>query len=106
MRKIIVLVVMALFFLAGCSNDKEDTSNLNTVRIIDLAFEPATLTVEPGDTVIWVNEDSTAHKIKSSTFNSQNMKKADSFSHTFEQPGVYEYVCDIHPKMTGKIVVE
>ena len=102
----LTVLILSLVILFGCAKNKEDTGDLNTVRMVDFAFEPETLTVKVGTTVIWVNEDSAAHKIKSSTFNSQNMKRADSFSQTFSEPGVYEYICDIHPSMTGKITVE
>jgi plastocyanin len=28
-----------------------------------------------------------------------------TFERTFDQPGTYEYVCAVHPYMTGKVVV-
>jgi len=109
--RLIILVVMAMLVVIGCTNDystdgNSDSGGLNTVRIVDFTFEPVTLTVTAGTTVVWINEDAAPHKIKSSTFNSQNMKKADSFSQTFSEPGVYEYICGIHPSMAGKIIVE
>ncbi len=111
--RMMVVVLIALLVLVGCTktegNSDSTNSNsgdLNTVRIVNFAFEPATLTVKTGTTVVWINEDSAPHKIKSDVFNSQNMKRADSFSQTFPEAGVYEYICDIHPSMTGKIVVE
>jgi plastocyanin len=30
----------------------------------------------------------------------------EEFSYSFTDPGTYEYYCSIHPKMTGKIVVQ
>ena len=107
----VVVVAMALLVLAGCSkivdtSTKVPIEDINTVRIVDFVFEPAALTVKAGTPVVWINEDSAPHKIKSDTFNSQNMKKADSFSQTFTQTGVYNYICDIHPSMEGKIIVE
>ena len=37
---------------------------------------------------------------------SKAMDTGDSYSHTFNTPGTYQYFCYIHPHMTGAIVVE
>jgi plastocyanin len=34
------------------------------------------------------------------------MDTDEKFSHTFDKTGTYPYYCTIHPKMTGKIVVQ
>jgi plastocyanin len=40
------------------------------------------------------------------SFSSGIFNPGQSFSLTFNEPGVYPYVCNIHPAMSGVIVVE
>ncbi|MBW3591173.1 MAG: cupredoxin domain-containing protein [Actinobacteria bacterium] len=70
--------------------------------------------VSAGDTVIWVNEEeSTPHTVTagseddpSGKFDSGNLDSGDTFEFTFEEPGTYEYYCDIHPgSMSGTVTV-
>jgi plastocyanin len=79
-----------------------------TVQIDNFTFTPATLTVAAGTTVTWKNEDDSPHRIgdKDGTFKSAALDTDDTFSHTFATPGVYPYICTIHPYMVGKIVVK
>jgi plastocyanin len=78
----------------------------NTVEIKNFAFNPAELVVKKGMTVTWVNQDSVTHRIKSDTFNSQDLSQGASFSFTFENTGSFDYICGIHTSMTGNIKVE
>jgi plastocyanin len=79
-----------------------------TVQIDNFVFTPATLTVAAGTTVTWKNEDDSPHRIgdKDGTFKSAALDTDDTFSHTFATPGVFPYICTIHPYMVGKIVVK
>ena len=79
-----------------------------TVQIDNFTFTPATLTVAAGTTVTWKNEDDSPHRIgdKDGTFKSAALDTDDTFSHTFATPGVYPYICTIHPYMARKIVVK
>jgi len=79
-----------------------------TVKVDNFAFLPATLTVTPGTTVTWKNEDDSPHRIgdKNGSFKSAALDTDDTFSHTFSAPGEYPYICTIHPRMAGKIVVK
>ena len=78
------------------------------VDISGFAFVPQTLSVPPGTTVTWTNNDSSSHTIASNDnlFQSGNLAKGATFSHTFGQKGTFNYHCSIHPTMTGKIIVE
>jgi plastocyanin len=76
-----------------------------TVAIKDLAFTPATLTVPAGTTVTWVWRDGAiAHDVKGDGFQSK-VQSAGTFSHRFADPGGYDYLCTLHPNMTGTIEV-
>lgn len=78
------------------------------VTIDNFSFTPATVTVKPGTQITWQNRDDIPHKVVSSDnlFKSKTLDTDDKFTFTFTQPGTYVYFCSIHPKMTGKIVVE
>jgi plastocyanin len=75
--------------------------------ISDFKFTPATITIHAGDTITWTNVGPTEHTATASngSFNTGILKKGQSASHTFTQPGTYAYICTIHPFMHGTIVV-
>jgi plastocyanin len=39
-------------------------------------------------------------------FKSKVLDTDEKFSYTFTKAGTYPYYCTIHPKMTGKVVVQ
>jgi plastocyanin len=77
------------------------------VAVVDFTFEPPTIEVDAGATVTWTNEDSVPHTVtaREGDFDSGVLQTGDPFSQTFETPGTYEYFCNIHPSMTGMVVV-
>ena len=80
-----------------------------TISIDNFSFSPALLHVKAGMTVTWVNHDDIPHNIVSAdgAFTKSKVLDTDqSFSHRFDKPGSYPYYCGIHPKMTGKVIVE
>jgi plastocyanin len=78
------------------------------VKIDNFSFSPATLTVSSGTTVTWTNRDDIPHTVVSDdkVFKSKVLDTDEKFSYTFEKPGSYPYFCSVHPKMTGKVVVQ
>jgi len=84
------------------------TTVVDQVTIINLAFDPASITVNAGDTVTWVNEDTTAHTIVADdgSFDSGSVAPGESFRFTFAAAGTVPYHCGIHPSMTGTVVVQ
>ena len=78
------------------------------VKIDNFSFGPATLTVAVGTTVTWTNRDDIPHTVVSDdkAFKSKVLDTDEKFSFTFTKPGTYGYFCSIHPKMTGKVVVQ
>lgn len=77
------------------------------VTVADFHFSPATTTIHVGDTVTWSNNGPSSHTATASngSFNTGILKKGQSASHTFSQPGTYSYICQIHTFMHGTIVV-
>jgi plastocyanin len=92
---------------AGAGQAKAAASE---VKIDNFSFGPATLTVSVGTTVAWTNRDDIPHTVVSSddakTFKSNVLDTDEKFSFTFTKPGTYPYFCSIHPKMTGKVIVQ
>ena len=78
------------------------------VKIDNFSFGPGTLTVPVGTTVTWTNRDDIPHTVVSTegAFKSKVLDTDEKFSFTFSKVGSYPYFCSIHPKMTGKVVVE
>ena len=77
------------------------------VHIKDFSYHAATLTVAPGTTVRFVNDDGEAHTVTAvdKSFDSAGMDMGDTWTHTFTKPGTYSYFCALHPYMKGIIVV-
>ena len=84
------------------------SANPNEIVIENFSFEPATLTVNAGTTVTWVNHDDEPHTATATDkrFNSKTLDNGDRFSQEFKAPGTYNYYCALHPKMIGKIIVK
>ena len=78
-----------------------------TVVIADNNFTPGTTRVATGTTVAWVNHGRIRHTVTStsSVFDSGLMSPEGVYSVTFDTPGTYPYLCDIHPAMRGTIEV-
>jgi plastocyanin len=80
------------------------------VTIRQFAFNPSPVTVPPGGTVTWTNDDDTAHSISDTspmaTPVSKALNKGDTFSITYPKPGTYPYVCGIHNYMQGSVEVK
>lgn len=79
------------------------------VKIVEYKFVPETLTVKPGTTVKWVNQEKrTSHSIifeKEGLPESERLFPGESWQRTFEQPGTYPYTCGPHPEMRAVIEV-
>jgi plastocyanin len=79
-----------------------------TVTIDNFTFSPADLTIVPGTTVTWVNNDDIPHVVveTNKAFRSKALDTDDKFSFTFNTAGEFSYFCSLHPHMTGKITVK
>ena len=79
------------------------------VAITNFLFEPQVLEVPAGTKVTWINNDDAPHDIQDlSDLNvprSKELNKGDTFSITYEKPGDYPYLCQLHTYMTGTIKV-
>ena len=101
--RLLALSAMVLLVAATASR-AADTE----VKIDNFTYNPQTITVKAGTTVVWTNHDDIPHTVTSKTgaFKSKALDTDDKFSFTFTTPGSYDYFCALHPHMTGSIVVE
>ena len=104
-------VMIALLLLAGSPSvtaaDQPAAANAE-VKIDNFSFGPQTVTVRVGAMVTWINHDDIPHTVVSTdgVFKSKVRDTDEKFSYTFTKAGTYPYYCTIHPKMTGKVVVQ
>ncbi len=78
-----------------------------TIQILHSRFEPKVLTVQPGTMVVWVNRDTSAHKIvtQDRTYIGKRLIPEETDSTIFNDVGEYEYIDATFKKMRGKIIV-
>jgi plastocyanin len=103
------MMMMSLFSVTNRSLRAQEKSGASVeVKIDNFSFGPTALNVAAGTTVTWINHDDIPHTVVSTegVFKSKVLDTDEKFSFTFAKPGTYPYFCSIHPKMTGKVVVQ
>lgn len=78
------------------------------VMIDNFVYSPVPLTVKVGTTVTWINHDDIPHTVDSTQgkFKSAALDTDEKFEFRFTEAGEYPFYCRIHPKMTGKVIVQ
>jgi plastocyanin len=110
---LLVTAVMGLGGIVGehksfAAGAQDKTASTAEVKIDNFSFGPVAITVSVGTTVTWINRDDIPHTVVSTdkVFKSKVLDTDEKFSYTFTKAGEYPYFCSIHPKMTGKVVVQ
>ena len=124
---ILLLLLAALgLTVAGCGGDDDDNGGGgggttteqgggggggNTVQVSmkNIEYVPKAVTAKVGQTIHWTNGDSVAHTVTSksgASFDSGTMDPGATFDFKVTKAGTINYVCQIHPNQTGKIVVQ
>jgi plastocyanin len=103
---------------SGASKSEEPASGGGggaQVGMKSVQFTPKDLTVKPGETVTFTNEESVPHDVHKtsgpgedfSSGDTGGMQEGDTFKLKLDKPGKYEYVCNVHaPGMAGSITVK
>jgi plastocyanin len=105
-RRSIFVLAIVLTACSGSDGAPVTPPDGPAVFLRDLAYDPVEITVTEGETVTWVWDDGgTAHDVVGEGFRSE-LITGGTFSHTFEDPGTYPYICSIHPNMVGTVIVE
>ena len=115
MKKINILflsiITILAFAIIGCGTGKSAQSTTqvaekNIVTIHEFKFNPSEITIQKGETITWVNEDSVTHTVTGTVINSGLLEKGKSFKQTFNETGAFDYGCTPHPYMKGKVIVK
>lgn len=128
-----VLRVGALAVATGVAGCLDVGGDERTVLMGDeFAFDPRSIRVDSGETVVWENDDDVGHTVTayedaipdgatyfaSGGFESERAARnavsdgliapGETFEHTFEVAGTYEYYCIPHESggMVGEVVVQ
>lgn len=88
----------------------------NTITITANGFSPAEITVKAGESVTWVNSDSSDHQVNSAPHPTHTdyqplntvglIKAGESKSLIFPTAGTYKYHDHLNPQLTGTVIVE
>jgi plastocyanin len=78
------------------------------IQIKGMNFHPDSVTVAPGTTVTWTNDDAFGHTTTSDAkqWDSGVLAPGKSFGRTFDKPGSFPYHCAVHTFMTGTVTVK
>jgi len=76
-------------------------------------YIPSKVSIKSGESVRWLNEDAAFHSVTSGTYENPNgnfdsgyLDPNQSFTITFEDSGIFDYFCTLHPWMKGQVVVD
>jgi plastocyanin len=78
-------------------------------------YDPSPVTIKPGTSVTWTNNDSTLHTVSSglpeqgavgTLFDSSLIAPGKTFTHAFDKTGSFDYSCTLHPFMRGQVIVK
>src|SRR5215213_395123 len=91
---VVLLACTAVTVAAASAAQRGRKPATHTITITDMQFTLATLTIKPGDTVVWVNKDIVAHTATSTTatFNSRMIAPEKSWKMIFKTKGDFPYV--------------
>jgi amicyanin len=103
-----LFIALLIAACAGFAVAAQSMSGPAEIKIDNFSFSPAELKVPVGTTVVWINHDDIPHTAVSTdkVFKSKVLDTDEKYSFTFTTPGTYAYFCSIHPKMTGKVIVQ
>jgi len=105
----------AALTLAGCASLALSTASAALSAAPDVAvtiknfdFQPMAVTVPVGATVTWKNLDGEPHTVTSTdgAFRSGALDQGEAYRFRFTKPGVYKYLCTVHPRMVASVTVK
>lgn len=95
-----LFLLLALFSTSVFSKQVE-------IEMQSISFEPKTITIAKGDTIVWKNVALTRHTASSTFFDTGAVEpKKKSKAITFNTRGTYVYNCKVHGQaMKGTVTV-
>lgn len=94
----------------GCDvNTQATDAEGSSVTLKDCGFAPVVLRAPVGAKVTWRNEDHIPHGIHGLGWGMPDpmgvLKKSEKYEQAFANPGIYPYMCYVHPGMSGVVIV-
>jgi plastocyanin len=104
---VLVLALSSIAVPAGAGTDEVRGGSLVRVRIVDNRFRPRSITIPRGTSVRWVNRGNNPHTTTSNSgiWDSGTLTSGERFTRRFGRRGTFRYHCEIHPTMTGRVIV-
>ena len=104
MKSAFLALLLTVAPLAASSAQAADA----TVVMKNFDYSPMDVTITAGSTVTWKNLDGEPHTVTSADgmFRSPALDENDTYQFKFDKPGVYKYLCSIHPKMMATVTVK
>ena len=131
---VIGVIVLSIIFVVSDINFEDGSEEISQVETVketetmiimpvkaarpdcgpnDECYIPSKITIKPGETVYWKNQDAAFHSVTSGfyddpdgLFDSELLDPEDIFSYKFTEEGIYDYYCTLHPWMKGIVLVE
>lgn len=102
-----MIIAMAVIMVLLCAavGFAQDVSRTAQVAIKNYAFQPGDVTIARGGTVTWTNQDNVKHIVAFGSDVSPQLGMGQTYSKMFNQPGTFDYMCNIHPSMKGRVTV-
>ncbi len=102
------LISFACLLQAGAGTEALAAPTTHTVVIADMKFAPETLTVKPGDSIVWVNKDFFPHTAtaQDKSFDSGDIATNESWKYVATKKGAFSYICTLHPTMKATLIVK
>jgi plastocyanin len=103
----VAMSVTGLALSALAAGDAPSADHDAVVIMKNFDFQPMEIAIPAGASVTWRNLDGEPHTVTSTdgAFRSGALDQNDTYTFRFAKPGVYRYVCSIHPKMTARVIV-
>jgi plastocyanin len=101
----VVVVGERLSADAGTAEEAAAAAGANTVGMAGLRFQPGTLTVARGTTVVFDNDDTAPHTVTARSGGADSGVIDPGRSFSLVASGSFDYFCSIHPRMTARLVV-
>jgi plastocyanin len=105
---VLAVAATVIVCVIGLTADERPKPKTHTVTMENMRFQPETLTVTRGDTIVWVNKDLVPHTAtsKAGGFDSEVIQVKESWRFTVRKEGDFAYVCTFHPTMTAMLRVK
>lgn len=105
---VLAVAVTVIVCVISLTADEGSKPKTHTVTMENMRFQPETLTVTRGDTIVWVNKDLVPHTAtsKAGGFDSEVIQAEKSWRFTVRKKGDFAYVCTFHPTMTAMLRVK